>query len=202
MKPLPTITERYRAGDERAFQTLFDSELGTYQARVRRWFDRAILRKVSIADILQEVRIVVFQRRMDFTGEDPASFRRWVLGIIDHKVQRAIDRYAGASARSLDREVSRGERPDTLDHCGREPTPSQVAVGNELRKLAQLARGSLEDTDREVLRLFHDEHLDLEMIGERMGRSREATRKLHARALLRFGQALKRMQGDKNESSE
>ena len=74
-KPLPTITERYRAGDERVFQTLFDSELGTYQARVRRWFDQAILRKVSIADILQEVRIVVFQRRLDFTGEDPASFR-------------------------------------------------------------------------------------------------------------------------------
>ncbi|MHC5064348.1 MAG: sigma-70 family RNA polymerase sigma factor [Planctomycetota bacterium] len=190
------LLAQYRAGDEYAFAALFDSQLNTYQARVRRWLNNGILRKVSVADILQEARLVAFRRRADFRGEDAEAFRRWVLGIIDRKAQRVIDHYAGAAGRNLDREVSRSERPSTVDHCGHEPSPSQVAVGHELLELAEQAREGLGEADREVLRLYHDEQLDLKQIGERMGRSHEATRKLHARALLRFGASLQRMRGE------
>ena len=54
---------------------------------------------------------------------------------------------------------------------------------------------SLPPDYREVLRLAREEDLSLREVAERMGRSREAIKKLYGRALLRFKEAFDRLGG-------
>jgi DNA-directed RNA polymerase specialized sigma24 family protein len=61
----------YRAGDEDAFQQLFEPYAPLLRRRAARGLAPAILRKVSMADLVQETRIVAFERRADFEDRGP-----------------------------------------------------------------------------------------------------------------------------------
>ena len=53
--------------------------------------------------------------------------------------------------------------------------------------------------DREILRLVRFERLSLREAAERMGRSYEATAKLHGRALLRFTDVYRTLRGESDD---
>jgi RNA polymerase sigma-70 factor (ECF subfamily) len=189
---------RFKEGDDGALRALFDRCQGDLQDRVERLMSKALQRRVSVADILQEARIIAFERRADLEDRGPGSFRNWLLGIVEMKARRAVQRHANASMRSVEREITRGCRPDTAAHVGQVPSPSQAAIGSEMEELAARAMEALPDDYREVLRLTSVEHLSLEGAAERMGRSSEAVRKLQGRAVLKFTEIFNRMKGEKD----
>ena len=55
-----------------------------------------------------------------------------------------------------------------------------------MEELAEKALEQLPPDYREVLRLCREEDASLREVGERMGRSREAAKKLHGRAMVQF----------------
>ena len=190
-----TLLGQAQAGDADAFERLFQRYVRTLEGYVRRWLPAAVQRKVSVADILQEARIVAFGGVAEFELRDDASLRNWLIRIVELKVREKVRRYAGTAKRAAGREVTRGRRPETRQVVGAGPSPSQAAVASELADLAQRALRGLPPDFQEILRLVREEDLTLREAGSRMGRSRDAAKRLYGRALSAFTEEFERLQG-------
>ena len=64
-----------------------------------------------------------------------------------------------------------------------DPSPSEPAGAAEEARAVNDALSLLPEDHRKILELVFHEHLTLREAGERMGRSREAAKKLYGRAL-------------------
>jgi len=190
------LLHRFRAGDEAAFRELLDRYGPLVSGRIARRLPDRLRRKVSVADVLQESLLAAYDGRDGLRDSTEDAFRAWLLTIADSKAVEAIRRFEAAAKRDARREVTRGHRADTRDYVARQSTPSQIAVGAEAAALAQHAMRRLHPDYREVLRLTRYEHLTLSEAAERMGRSREATKKLYARAMTRFRTEFRELGGD------
>jgi RNA polymerase sigma-70 factor (ECF subfamily) len=183
------LVRRAKAGDEAAFGELFDRHAGDVAAVVRRRIAPALLRKTSISDVLQETRIVAFAKCAAFEDRGDGAFRAWILGIAEMHVRRTLRHYGADGKRAAGREVTRGARGETAGFAARGPSPSEVAIADELQATALRVLGTLPDHYREVLQLTQFEGLTLRDAGVRMGRSHEAVKKLYGRAMTRFAAA-------------
>ncbi len=188
MSKVDSLIARFRGGDEAAFAVLFEAQVSRLQTRIRRRLAPLVRRKVSIQDVLQEVRIAAFTHRERFVGSSNVDFERWVAGIAERKVHKAVRWYAGTRRRSLDQEISRPDRQETANGLSPAPSPSQDAIAEETRSQVLKALGSLPEDYRSALRLVREEGLSLRQVGQRMGRSYDAAKQLHARAMVRFTQ--------------
>ncbi len=192
--PEEELVRRIQAGDESALPVLFDRHLKTLERYARGWLPAKLSRRVSVADVLQEARIAALKRRLDFEHRGPGSVRNWLLKILELKVREAVRVHAGTRQRTVDREISRGGRPDTGQFASRSPSPSEVVAASEEKEMADMALATLPEHYREVLKLSRVEHLSFRQIAERTDRSREAVKKLYARALVQFTKAFKRLE--------
>jgi RNA polymerase sigma-70 factor (ECF subfamily) len=180
------LIERIRRGDPAAFSALYARYLRTLERFAERRLPGRLRRRVSVADVLQEAQLVALERMRDFESRGENSFRNWLMRIVEFKVREAVRRHRGAARRAIDREATRGSMTGTDHLVGRDPSPSQAAIGAEVAERAREAMAALPETYREVLRLAREEQLTLREVGERMGRSPEAARKLLGRALSAF----------------
>ena len=139
---------------------------------------------------------MAFEKRGEFTGSTPEDFRRWIGGIADHRVYAQVNRYLGTKKRSLYQEVSRSSRDAAVHPVSPTPSPSQNAMGTELEEIAAKALEMLPDVYREVLRLRRESGSSLREVAESMGRTLDATKKLHGRAMIEFADHFKRLRGD------
>jgi RNA polymerase sigma-70 factor (subfamily 1) len=190
------LIERYRMGDEDALRALFDIHGGALQRWLRGRLPGRLSRRISVADLLQEVQIVAYRKRQDFAPDGPGSFRTWLIGIAERKTREAVRHHERAAKRAAGREVTRGERPATAQVAGHHATPSQHAIAQETAERARRVLASLAPDDREVLRLAREQQLPLREVAEQMGRSYAAARKLYARALVRFRRAFEDLESD------
>jgi RNA polymerase sigma-70 factor (ECF subfamily) len=190
-----TLLARARDGDEDAFAALFERHAGALTGRIRHGLPARLTRKVSVADVLQEVRITAYERLADFEPRTEGAVRAWLLRIAEHKIGNVLKRYLGAAKRAARAEVTRGQRPDTVNARGREPSPSQVAMAGEKARLVREKLALLPEAYRTVLELVFEEQLSLREAAERMGRSRDAAKKLYGRALARFTELVREGEG-------
>lgn len=179
------LVARVRDGDEDAFRMLFDRYNRLVRARIRQWLPNGIRRRISISDLVQEARLAAFQGCHDLELAHDGAFQPWLLRIVEHKVRDAIRRQASAK-RDAGREVSRHQRDETAQARARGLSPSEHAIAAEDKARMMSVLDALPPDYREILRLARLEGLTLREAGERMGRSREAAKKLYARALARF----------------
>lgn len=184
------LLQRGRNGDQDAFRVLFERHAEALRAWFQRELPAYVRRKLSVADLLQETHFVVVQRCEDFENRGEGSFRRWLFGIARMKLREFLRRHVGTAKRATGREVTRGRRIDTEQALARAPSPSEHAIAAETASRAQAAFAELPADYRDVLRLVREDGLTLAEAGERMGRSREAAKKLYARAILKFTRLL------------
>jgi RNA polymerase sigma-70 factor (ECF subfamily) len=193
------LVQAARSGDADAFARLFDRYANLLAGRVRKVVPAQLTRKVSVADILQEVRITAFRRFESFELRGEGSVRNWLMRILEHKIGDVFRKYRGAAKRAAHVEVTRGQRPDTHNVRGSGGTPSQAVIAAESRRLLRETLALLPDDYRTILRLVFVEQLSLREAGEEMGRSREAAKKLYGRALARLTELHGRAQGGEND---
>ena len=192
------LIHRIHEGDEHAFEVLFGRYAQVLRARVKRMLSPALLRKISVSDVLQEGRIVALRRFAEFESREPGSVRKWLTRIVELKLKEAVRKHTRTVKRAAVREVSRGGRAETAQFAARQPTPSELLVGAEQKEMARQAFASLPDDYQEVLRLTREERLTLRQAAERMGRSREATKKLYGRAAARYAHVFAGMRGGRD----
>lgn len=191
------LLARARDGDAAALQVLFDRHRGAIEARIRRFLPRAVQRKVSVSDVVQEARILAFARTGQFEPTREGAYRAWLIRIAELKAREALRAHAGTSKRAVGREVSRGDASAALDGVANGPTPSQAAMTAETRDEVLRVLAALPPDYREVLRLARLEGLPIRDVADRMGRSVEAIKKLYGRALAAFGRAVVEAGGDR-----
>jgi RNA polymerase sigma-70 factor, ECF subfamily len=193
--PVPdeVLLGRVRDGDADAFQVLFDRHLAVLRARVLRLLPARLRRRVSVADVLQEARLAALRGSDGFKPRANGTVRGWLLRIAENQALTALRRHDGAARRSSGREVSRGGRPDTAAFAGAGPSPSEAAATAEVREAVRAALEELPEDYRSVLQLVRIEGRTMAEAAVRMGRSREAVKKLYGRALGKLSEALRRV---------
>lgn len=181
-----SLVDRARAGDGAALRALLER----HEAKLRRRLDRSVppplRRRVSVADVMQETWIVAFRRIAEFEDRGDGAFEVWLAAIADLKLREAVRHHLLTEKRAGGREVTRGARPNSTAFPGREPSPSDAAIGEETRSRAERAMAGLPDDYREVLTLVQVDGLALAAAATRMGRSYEAVKKLYGRAVSRL----------------
>lgn len=190
------LIRRFRAGDEDAFRALLTRHGGALSARIKRNLPAKVARRVAVSDVLQESCAVAFRRRehLEIRGAD--AFRNWLLGIVDNKVREAVRNHAHVAARSAHREVSRHDRVDTGLFVGRNRSPSRHAIQREDLDLTRKALARLPEQYRQVLQLTRLEGMTMREAAERMGRSREAVKKLYGRAVVKLRTVFEEMRSE------
>jgi len=189
------LIRRFRAGDEDAFRALLGRSQPALEARIRHCLPSRLRRRIDVSDVLQDSCLVALRRRQDLEDRGGDAFRNWLLGIVEMRTREAVRYHERTAKRSTRREVTESGRPATAQFPSRQPSPSQVAMGGELRAQARDAMATLPDDYREVLRLTREERLGLREVAELMGRSYEATKKLYGRAVVRFRETLRALRG-------
>jgi RNA polymerase sigma-70 factor (ECF subfamily) len=192
--PVPdeVLLGRVRKGDPEAFQVLFDHHLAVLRARVLRLLPARMRRRVSVADVLQEARLAAFRGSGGFKPRVNGTIRGWLLKITENEALTALRRHDGAARRSAGREISHGGRPDTAAFAGAGPSPSEAAASAEVRDAVRAALDEIPEDYSKVLELVRLEGLTMAEAAFRMGRSREAVKKLYGRALGRLSEVLRR----------
>ena len=191
------LVERHKAGDARALVELVDR----HHAWLERWIapkiPAVLRRRVSSEDLTQEVWIVVARRLREFTprGEGDGALRGWLVRIAELRLKEALRRDLVAERRTVAREVSRPDRPETARLPGAEATPSAHAVAHETERAVRRAFDRLSPDSQRVLRLVRVRGSTLAQAAGEMGRSREATRKLFERALARLAELVESERG-------
>ena len=133
-------------------------------------------------------------KRFEWRGE--GSFRAWLTQIASNEARKVIRHHLSTAKRSRSQEVSRAHRLDTAIHAVHSDTPSRAVMADEIKAQVRRALELLPPDYREVLRLCREEELTTREAAIRMGRSREATKKLYGRAVARLADILENLRGE------
>ncbi len=184
------LVRRLRAGDQDAGTVLFERLFPVLRPGLRRKMGAALRPKVGESDLIQSAYASVIRRLHDFRDGGPGSFRRWLAGILDHKMIDEIRRHQGRGTRERGREFGLDALSEYSVPLARGESPSRAAMASEDRRRIRAAVDLLPPDQRTVVRLLHEKALSIDGAAIAMGRSPEAVRKLYARSLERLGDLL------------
>jgi RNA polymerase sigma-70 factor (ECF subfamily) len=150
--------------------------------------------KLGASDIVQETLLTAQCKIPEFVGHNEGELLAWLRGILVNDLHDAHRRYRGTAKRQVKREVSLAGDSRQLgpvaEVTGRDRTPGTEAMAAEEAQALRQAMRRLPKEYVMVLRLRNWRQLSFAEIGQRMGRSTEAVRKLWSRAIARLQQEL------------
>jgi RNA polymerase sigma-70 factor (ECF subfamily) len=146
--------------------------------------------KIGASDLVQETFVQAQLCFDKFHGTSERELLRWLRRILKRQILGARACYNGTAKRDISREASRTDDSSIRDVVeglpSDDPTPSKYASANEdMRAIAQAVE-SLPEVYRRVIHMRYWEQLKFCEIGQRLGRSPAAARKLWLRAIDRL----------------
>jgi RNA polymerase sigma-70 factor (ECF subfamily) len=141
--------------------------------------------KLDPADLVQDTSLEAFRTFSAFEGELHEQLLAWLRRILLNNVADVSRRYEQTAMRRITREASL-DLPKALDAIDSHPTPDELATMLEMQTILDRSLHQLPDHMRKVILLRQREYLSFAQIGEQMGRSAEAARKLWVRAIARL----------------
>jgi RNA polymerase sigma-70 factor (ECF subfamily) len=149
--------------------------------------------KVGASDVVQETFLEAQRDFGQFDGRTEKQMLAWLRRILLNNLANLTRRYRDTDKRQVAREVPLAEAPlgalQAVLVSGGE-SPSNQALAQEQTEALDCALERLPEDYRRVLLLRHQEGLSFEAIGQRLGRSGEAARKLWVRAVEQLQQIL------------
>ncbi len=147
--------------------------------------DPALRARVAPSDVVQDSLLEAARGFPAFHGQTEDELLAWLRRVLRNNLANERRRHVDASRRSTDREVPLAEVPaaeggDLLRE--EEETPSARARARERDEALERALKELPDHYRQALLLHTQEGLTFAQVGERLGKSEEAARKLWSRA--------------------
>jgi RNA polymerase sigma-70 factor (ECF subfamily) len=146
---------------------------------------QGLLGKVAPSDVVQETLLRGYREFPEFTGNDRAELVAWLRQILVNQVADHVRRF-DADKRRVSREVPLGA--DLVDV--QTPPPSQPLLTAEEWHRLESGLDRLSTTHREVILLRHREGYTFSQIGDLVGKSPDAVRKLWERAVQNLQQQL------------
>lgn len=186
------LIERASGGDGAAVDEL----LALHRAAIRRIvelrLDPRIARRVDASDIVQDVLIEAHRRAPEYLRNPQFEFGLWLRQIARDRIIDAYRRHRGAARRSVDREQGPPQFADrsALDLSAvlwdHQATPATQAMAAELQRRFAAALEQLDETDREVLIMRHQEQLTNSEVARVLNLSEPAAGMRYLRALRRL----------------
>jgi RNA polymerase sigma-70 factor (ECF subfamily) len=155
-----------------------------------RELDGGLRAKGGASDLVQETFLEA-QRDFDgFHGASGADLRAWLRRMLLNNLANFARHYRRTDKRRLDREVALDPHPTasgiTPGPAADTPSPSRQMMAGETADELHAAMARLPDDYRQLLVLRYQEERSFEEIGQVMGRTANAVRKLWARAVERL----------------
>jgi RNA polymerase sigma-70 factor (subfamily 1) len=139
--------------------------------------------KGNPSDQVQETFLKALRGIEGFRGRTASEWRLWLRGILVRNMAKERRRFAATAKRQIQCEVMIPETSE-LGQLGTNETPSRVFARRELEAALLEALDRLPVHYGQVVVWHHREHHTFEEIGQRLGISAEAARKLWKRALI------------------
>jgi RNA polymerase sigma-70 factor (ECF subfamily) len=155
--------------------------------------DPELRAKGGASDLVQETFLDAHRLIGRFEGTTEGAWAAWLRELLLNNLADFARRYR-AGKRRVGREVGQPAGDSSMDRGGDlpadTPSPSVTAMAAEQLVALECALHRLPADYREVLMLRYQGDLSFEDIGQRLGRSGNAARKLWLRALRRLEQEL------------
>ena len=186
------------AGDADAANSLLDRHREAVQKMVRMRLDRGIAARVDASDIVQDVMLEASQRLSDYVKNGTSMpFHLWLRQLAKDRMIDAYRRHRGAQRRSVDREKrldAKYSDQSSLNLAALLPdhelTPAAATLRRELEERFLLALEKLNEDDREIILMRHQEHLSSSETAEALGLSAAAAGMRYLRALRKLRDVL------------
>ncbi len=181
------------AGDEASRDRLIESCRGYLLAIAESNLDDQLRGKIGSSDIAQETCIRAHAAFHQFRGQSYPELLAWLRQTLVNHLIDARRKYRGAQVRDVAREVAAEEgtesqpRPVLVDPF---LTPGSAAEFDEQVAILRAALQQLPAEYRQVILWRNWDRLSFAEIGQRLGRSEEAVRKLWNRAVARLADHL------------
>lgn len=182
-----------RNGSRPALNQLLEASFSYLLAVANREFSAALRSRLDPADVVQDTLLKAWWHFSDFRGESEADLLAWLRQILRHNLANQRRRHLRTAMRSARREVSLTEvsliqLPDSADREAE--SPGKHAQAHERQEALEEALRQLPEHYRLALCLHTQEELTFAQVGERLGCSAEAARKLWRRAAEEFTRLL------------
>ncbi len=146
-----------------------------------------LVAKVAASDLVQDTFLHAGRDFRRFTGTTDQELKAWLRQILLHNLQDAQRRFQTTQKRDVALEVRLPPMGSTsvprIDLASQTPSPSQCIVTAETCEAVQAALGKLPPDYVRVIELRTFAGWPFVRIGESLGRSTEAVRKLWGRAI-------------------
>jgi RNA polymerase sigma-70 factor, ECF subfamily len=152
--------------------------------------------KVAVSDLVQDTFLEAHRDFDGFAGASSAELLSWLSKIMLNNLFNQTRHYCRTEKRQLSREVSLDEVPvrngDEMELLADTPTPSRCIMAKEKDQALVEALTTLPARHRMAIMLRNQMGLSFQVIGEHLGCTADAARKLWARAVERLQQELER----------
>ena len=154
--------------------------------------------KLGGSDLVQETMLEAQRDFRRFDGHSPEELRAWLKSILFNNLRNLMRFHCLVDRRAVGREVPLMARADQFlqqKSAGNAQSPPEQMVAQERDAALHRALERLPETERQVIHWRNYDRFSFEEIGQRLGRSKEAARKVWTRAL----RQLQRKLGDSHE---
>lgn len=188
--PFEDLFLRARNGDREAIGTLLDTHRNYLLMVAAAEFDDQITARAGASDVVQESLLHAQQHFDQFQGTAESEFRAWLRAILTNDL-RKTRRTHFTRKRNAAAEVSLHGQ-SAVGHGLVDPnlTPSSAVLRKERSERVIELLDQLPPDYAQVIRYRNFDCLAFDEIGQRMGRTADAARKLWARAIESFRDVL------------
>ncbi len=183
-----------RAGSDEALGESLEACRAYLLLVAGRELDHDLVAKGGASDLVQETFLEAQRDFRQFNGVTEAEFLGWLRKILLHNLANFRRTYRQTDKRKIAKEVAidsdRSSRDLRAVLQAGISSPSSHAIHNEERAAIESALRSLPETYKQVIVFRNREGYSFEKIGELMGRSANAARKLWSRAIERLQRQL------------
>ncbi len=194
---LDRLLRQAAGGDSGSWDALLEQHRDRLRRVIAFRLDGRLRGRVDPSDVIQEVCLEGWRHLGDYLQRPEVPFFLWLRGIAGNKLLEVHRHHLGARMRDARREVGLdAARPDATSAAlaaqllGHLTRPSEAAVRAERKLRLQLALGSMDPVDREVLALRHFEHLSPAEAARVLGIKEKAAGMRYVRALRRLKEIL------------
>jgi RNA polymerase sigma-70 factor (ECF subfamily) len=181
--------ENARAGDNEQLGRLLESCRDYLRMVAARGLDADLAPKGGVSDLVQETLLGACRDFDQFHGRTRRELLAWLRRILQNNLAVFRRRYRGTRKRRCALEVpigSPGDGEGWLVASVQTVTPGTHAAVREQAAALLNALERLPEDYRRVVVWYQYDRLTFDQIGQRLGRSAEAARKLWSRALIRL----------------
>ena len=185
-----------REGSVEALGRLFEAARVQLLAVATRDIPPKLRGKFGPSDLVQQTALDAHRGIVGFAGDSPEEFYGWLREILRTNIVDSVRRYEKSYKRDVEREVSlddpdRGISVDAIAPLRRRPDDS--AIRREEMLAVERALDALTPDRRAVVWMRHWEGRSFADIGERLGSSEAAVRKLWYRGIRQLGEVIRTM---------